>query len=314
VTRDPRQHVLPGDPLRPAAEQVNALNRLSRAPASVRSGPESAFEKGRNIILVRNDSGQAVDRWGVLQIGGIVIDPSSSAAAASTFQDQPCVIGVMPTGAGEPFVVAIEPIASSGIGRAAIAGVVQCKLNVTNESDRTAHSTSGSTAELTTGVGGAAEILWKQPGTGSGKWAVVRLGDGGDPILLCKADQDLLFGYVAFDLQVWTETSTSAAPVDGRKVAAINRLYDIAAGAWVWVAPVSKLSADQGGVDWTIIAASDVYDGMYPEAPYAGYQCSTPTIGGRDLSALPGYDAEKKQALTHNNGCLVWLDIEDCPP
>jgi hypothetical protein len=133
-------------------------------------------------------------------------------------------------------------------------------------------------------------------------------------ILLCKADQDLVFGYVALDLQVWTETSTSPAPVDGRKIAAINRLYDIAAGAWVWVAPVSKLLADQGGVEWTVIAASDVYDGMYQEPGYQASACSKSTIGGRDLSTISGYDATKRQSLTHHNGCLVWLDIEDCPP
>jgi hypothetical protein len=31
-----------------------------------------------------------------------------------------------------------------------------------------------------------------------------------------------------------------------------------------------------------------------------------------DLTSYPGYSAGKKQALTHENGCLKWIDIEEC--
>lgn len=296
MTRDPRQHVLPGDPLRLAAEQVNALNRLSRSPASVRSGPESAFEKGRNIILVRNDSGQAVDRWGVLQIGGIVIDPSSSAAAASTFQDQPCVIGVMPTGVGEPFVVAIEPIASSGIGRAAIAGVVQCKLDVTNAGDKFAGPKTGSSAEMKTG-GGSSRILWKQGGTGGGKWGLVRISGGdGDPVRLCKTTAVWNRDTIA-TLNVW---EAGAPPGEtqstGQTVEAVNKMHKVASGTWVIVARAANGT-------WYLAEAGDNQSSS----------CASPSIAGRDLTELPGYDAAKKQALTHDLGCLKWIDLEDCP-
>jgi hypothetical protein len=314
--KDPRNHVLRGQPLRLAAEQVNSLNSLMRVNTGFNSGPVDIPQAAKNVILCRNSSGADVDRWGVLEISGVVFDPGDGASAEATFQSTPCLTGGLPQGPAyrKQFVIAIEPIASNSIGRVAVDGVVQCKLNVTNESDRTAHSTSGSTAELTTGVGGAAEILWKQPGTGSGKWAVVRLGDAGIEIILCKAEADLELNGM-YELQVWSESEDGQPEiVAGRTIHAQNRLYDISAGSWVLVAKTSVLLPDTGVNNWTMIAASDQYDGMYPEAPYAGYQCSTPTIGGRDLSALPGYDAEKKQALTHNNGCLVWIDLEDCQP
>jgi hypothetical protein len=142
--------------------------------------------------------------------------------------------------------------------------------------------------------------------------------DGGRPgfqILLCKADQNLGYNTVAYDLPVYSDTSENVPEiVEGKTITAVNRLYDIAAGSWLYVAKAARHLADQGGTPWNIIAASSEYNGQYPDSPYSGYQCSTPTIGGHDLATLPGYDAEKKQALTHNNGCLVWIDLEDCPP
>lgn len=177
MRRDPRHHVLPGQPLRLAAEQINALNKIMRVNAGATGGPVGIPEPAKNIILCRNDSGSDVARWGILEISGVVFDPSSGSDAEATFTSTPCVTGVTPTDSLKPFVVAVEPIASGVIGRVAVAGVVQCKLDVAAAGDSTAGGKAGSRTELKTGSG-PARVIWKQGGTGGGKWALVAIGGG----------------------------------------------------------------------------------------------------------------------------------------
>jgi len=127
--KDPRNHVLRGQPLRLAAEQVNSLNSLMRVNTGFNSGPVDIPQAAKNVILCRNSSGADVDRWG------------------------------------------------GAIGRVSVAGVVQCKLDVAAAGDVTAGAKSGSLTELKTGSG-PARIIWKQGGTGGGKWALVAIGGG----------------------------------------------------------------------------------------------------------------------------------------
>jgi hypothetical protein len=86
--------------------------------------------------------------------------------------------GGLPTG-GSSFVVAVEPIAAGKIGRVAVAGVVQAKINVVSESDTFATAKDGDLTQLTSASSGEATILWKESGTGAGKWALVRFGAAG---------------------------------------------------------------------------------------------------------------------------------------
>jgi hypothetical protein len=74
--------------------------------------------------------------------------------------------------------VAVEPIESGKIGRVAVGGVVQCKVDVTSADDKFV-ACKASAAELKTGTTGEGLILWKESGTGTGKWALVRLAAGG---------------------------------------------------------------------------------------------------------------------------------------
>jgi hypothetical protein len=86
--------------------------------------------------------------------------------------------GGLPTG-GSSFVVAVEPIAAGKIGRVAVAGVVQAKINVVSESDTFATAKDGDLTQLTSASSGEATILWKESGTGASKWAIVRFGGAG---------------------------------------------------------------------------------------------------------------------------------------
>jgi len=137
-------------------------------------------------ILAKNSTTGTVNRWGVLSVAGVVFTPSGATGnATQQFQDQPVLSGGLPTG-GSSFVVAVEPIAAGSIGRVAVAGVVQAKINVVSESDTFATAKDGDLTQLTSAASGDAQILWKESGTGAGKWALVRFGAAGASIRLGK--------------------------------------------------------------------------------------------------------------------------------
>jgi len=67
-----------------------------------------------------------------------------------------------------------------------VAGVVQAKINVVSESDTFATAKDGDLTQLSSASSGEATILWKESGTGAGKWALVRFGAAGASIRLGK--------------------------------------------------------------------------------------------------------------------------------
>ena len=141
--------------------------------------PQTDGPKPYTPILARNSTTGTVSRWGVLSVAGVVFTPSGATGnATQQFQDQPVLSGGLPTG-GQSFVVAVEPIAAGKIGRVAVAGVVQAKINVVAESDTFATAKDGDLTQLTSASSGEAQILWKESGTGTGKWAIVRFGGSG---------------------------------------------------------------------------------------------------------------------------------------
>jgi hypothetical protein len=71
--------------------------------------------------------------------------------------------------------VAIEPIKVDGFGTVAVAGAVPCKVRIANAADTEVIPEAG---RLRTTRFGSGRILWKDSGTGAGKWALVLLGAG----------------------------------------------------------------------------------------------------------------------------------------
>jgi hypothetical protein len=103
------------------------------------------------------------------------ITPGSSTTATGQFEQLPVVAGGTPSATTTAWCVAVEPIAANAVGRVAVGGVVQCKVEVTSADDKFV-ACKASTAELKTGTTGEGLILYKEGGTGSNKWALVRLG------------------------------------------------------------------------------------------------------------------------------------------
>lgn len=123
---DPRGYVRPGDRLRVAASQINALNAMMRPDVGFQAESLTGYGPLNTIILARNSTGSTVARWGAMKITGVVVNPNDGDPGRRSFEAMPCVVGGIPTGdIGSTFVIAVEPIKNNSIGRVAVAGVVQ---------------------------------------------------------------------------------------------------------------------------------------------------------------------------------------------
>jgi hypothetical protein len=174
--------VKPGDSLQIPAAAYNAF--IDAAIAHRNSGVGGAGAGQRrfrqaDIVKVRNDSGSAVVRFGVLGIDAPIILPEDAATEAE-FIGCVALSGITPALADHAgrFVILLEPLADGQIGRAWAAGVCQVKINVDEDKDwRYADVADGESGYLEPSNTGSAAILWRAGGTGQ-QWAVVRLGQG----------------------------------------------------------------------------------------------------------------------------------------
>jgi hypothetical protein len=174
----PDGRIEPGQPLR-GAISARAWNRAQDAADLVLgANPGTAGVPGSPVLKpytwVYCKPSATVARWGVLAITGVAITPTSSSGdATASFEEMPVLTGATPDEDTTAWCVAVEPIESGKIGRVAVGGVVQCKVEVDKADDKFV-GCSGS--GLKTGVKGEGLILYKESGAGSGKWALVRLG------------------------------------------------------------------------------------------------------------------------------------------
>ena len=173
---DPRQQVNPGDPIRLAASQINGLNRLLQPAVGFGGGEASEQPTPYTWVMAKNNTGSTVPRWGVLAITGMAITPGNSSGATSQFEQLPVVGGGTPSDTTTAWCVAVEPIPAGEVGRVAVGGVVQVKVEIVDSAHTFARCKSSS-SELRSTDNGEGLILWKQ-GSGAGQWALVRLGNG----------------------------------------------------------------------------------------------------------------------------------------
>jgi hypothetical protein len=140
--------------------------------------------EGNTVILVKNDSGSDVNRFGVLGIEEPIVLPSDNENQFAARVALRCIepsegesSGSSETDHRGKFVITAEPIANGKIGRAFVAGVCACKLDdVTAEGDF-AEIIAGDTEHLQIATTGSAVILWKETASG-GQWAIIRFGGG----------------------------------------------------------------------------------------------------------------------------------------
>ena len=176
----PDGRIEPGQPLR-GAISARAWNRAQDAADLVLgANPGTEGSPGSPVLKPYTwaycQPSVTVARWGVLAITGVAITPTSSpGGATASFEEMPVLTGGTPSETTTAWCVAVEPIESGKVGRVAVGGVVQCKVEVDKADDKFV-ACKASASELKTGVKGEGLILYKESGTGSGKWALVRLG------------------------------------------------------------------------------------------------------------------------------------------
>jgi hypothetical protein len=221
---------------------ARALNRAQEAAEIVLGQRPNGATDGPGFgpvpytpILAKNNTTGAVRRWGVLSVAGVVFTPSGATGnATQQFQDQPVLSGGLPTG-GSAFVVAVEPIAAGKIGRVAVAGVVQAKVDIVSSSHTHVKAKDGDLTQLITAGNGDAEILWKESGAGTGKWAIIRFAGGGG---------DTEFVRLGKVSGTWTKGATASVQqhrgdgsmMTGSTFVAINRAQTVTGptgGYWV---------------------------------------------------------------------------------
>jgi hypothetical protein len=183
-----------------------------------------------------------VARWGVLAITGVQITPtSSSGGATASFEDMPVLTGGTPSASTTAWCVAVEPIKSGKVGKVAVGGVVQCKVQIDKADDKFV-ACKASAAELKTGIKGEGLILWKESGTGSGKWALVRLASAGE--------QGIKRGTFTAP---WTKSSTQTvtdAVTSGTTYPEVMNYFATVSGSGTKACAISYV-----GGEWILVAA-----------------------------------------------------------
>lgn len=175
---NPFQKVTATQPFTPSARWFNdtidaIADYKARKNRRTHGNAESSLDSG--LCYVLNNSGSNLDRFAILGIGDPVTLPATN---VDTFANAIRIKGETPSDPEHvgKFIVLQEtaPIGAVAIGL--VSGISIVKLNVSDEDDEFAEIDDGETDELKTGATGSAQILWKESGTGSGKWAIVRLG------------------------------------------------------------------------------------------------------------------------------------------
>lgn len=285
----------------PAAAWNACLDAAEAHKRGAVSLPDAVARQFRqaDIVLVKNASGAAVSRFGVLGISGVIFTPSDSLAA---FQNQVAFTGVTPSGDSHKgkFLVCLDPLNAGEVGRAWISGVCQCRVLVTDADHQFCEATAGDSTQLKSSKSGSARILYKPAGTGS-LWCTVRLGNaaGGGGTKLGKTTSEWLKNTVAtIDLY---ETGTPPSETSSGETLenCVNKFEDVAAGRWVVVCEATN--------------------GYWYLVEYEKTDCDEPLTRAK-LSLVGNYNPEARQLLGHepldpSEPCVVlsWIDVIECP-
>lgn len=192
------QHVNRGDPLVITASDHNAFVDAAKAYQQDQRGRGGGKRRqDGDTVLVRNDTGVAVPRFGVLGLGAPLILPSDNLPG---FQNRIALAGAAPTDdhVGR-FCVLLEPLAIDAIGRACIDGSCVARVWMDDEDHVYADIDTDAHEWLLSAATGLAQLLWVQPpeqrdpGEPEIAWAVVRIGGGvggatSIPVVLIEVD------------------------------------------------------------------------------------------------------------------------------
>lgn len=163
-----------GQRLAVRAKDWNEIARLVNSQVSALPGVAAAFSLPYGQAYLKNTTGSAVVRGGVLGISGPLIDPADN---EEEFRTNLAFAGASPsvdTHNGR-FAITLEPIKAGKIGRAVIVGLAACTVAVSDAAHGYANIADGQTDKLSSSAARGVPIYTKESGTGD-KLAVVILG------------------------------------------------------------------------------------------------------------------------------------------
>ena len=159
------QKVQPGAPLRIPADAYNAFvdaaeaNRQRRA---TKTGTPSQMFRQAGIVLIKNESGEDVERGGILGIDGPIITRVTDEDGFKA--GQLALRGITPAveHAGQ-FAVTLEPIANGYMGKACVSGACMVQVAMTDETHRYAMPEADDIAKLKSTRSGPAKLIYIEP-------------------------------------------------------------------------------------------------------------------------------------------------------
>ena len=189
------EKVTAGSPLRIPAATFNSFIDAAQAVKDMQA-KTSVQKKNTNsgLIVIENNSGGDLEAYDILGIDDPITTPTTD---EDRFCEYVAFGGSTPdeTKHIAKWALLLEPVASGEVGRAAVNGVFPAKINVIDEDHTHAEMSDGSST-LDSSPSGAAQIIWKESGTGE-KWATIRI-DGGlgqlaeitEPVNMFILDED----------------------------------------------------------------------------------------------------------------------------
>jgi hypothetical protein len=211
--------VQPGERLEIRASTWNALRELERRQSLGEDAAPPRPVRGQLDALVHvKNTGADLARYGIVGLGAPVFSPSDNLVA---FQSPHFALNSeAPTLAHQAsFAIAFEPIAAGRIGRCVTngaGGFIVCKLTVTDANCLWARCTT-STTELETAPYGYARIVYKETGTGAGKWALVQFAGNSGPFAISIPST------VAANASASCAYYTSGTTLSSQTVSVVNR-------------------------------------------------------------------------------------------
>jgi hypothetical protein len=147
----------------------------ARQLGNATNGPN--ITRRADIVKVLNNTGDDVDRYGILGLDEPIILPVDNLTSAI---QEPTFNGVIPAAEHKDrFAIMLEPTKDGQIGRGYVSGVCWVQVDIRDVDHRAADAKVDEVAALTSKGDGAVQILWKESDTEYGystglQWAIVR--------------------------------------------------------------------------------------------------------------------------------------------
>jgi hypothetical protein len=160
----------------------------ARQLGNAANGPTTT--RRADIVRVLNNTGDDVDRYGILGLDAPIILPVDNLTSAI---QEPTFNGVVPAAEHKDrFAIMLEPTKDGQIGRGYVSGVCWVQVDIRDVDHRAADAKVDDVAALTSKGDGAVQILWKESDTEYGystglQWAIVRFQTPGPKTTVAKA-------------------------------------------------------------------------------------------------------------------------------